>query len=100
MSRPHLGDLSRKLFITFLEISLIEKSLLNMPVLLSPPPFCSPPADGPVVEVDDVGRTKVNRLGRRSSPEFGGPVNPLILKLGLEENLNLKLKSFHSRAFD
>ena len=61
-------------------------------------PFCSPLADGPVWAVDDVGRTKVNRLGRRSSPEFGGPVNPLILKLGLEENLNLKLKSLHLQA--
>jgi hypothetical protein len=65
------------------QISLIEKSLVNILFLLSPT-FWSKPAVGPVWAVDDVGRTKVNLLGRRSSPEFGGPLNPLILKLGLE----------------
>ncbi len=66
ISSPHLGDLSLKLFIIFLESSLMEKSLLGL-FLFSLGSLPLPvPFPVPVVEV---GRTKVNRFVRISSLE-------------------------------
>ena len=70
MSRPHLGDLSLRLLITFLEISLIEKSLDFGVASLASAPLNVDETDA---DVNELGSVKVKRLleVRISSLESG-----------------------------
>ena len=99
ISRPHLGDLSLKLLITFLEISLIEKSL-DFAFVVDGASLASLDDDDDVaaeVDVNELGKTNVNRFVRMSSLEscLDRAAAALIRKLGLKfETLFLCPASF------
>ena len=91
MSRPHLGDLSLRLLITFLEISLIEKSLDFGFASLASEALSVVDTDADA-DVSELGKVKVNRLEVRiSSLESCLGKADVNRKLGLERPIKFHL---------